>query len=244
MHFSDHHASGDINALLKLLRQRTIEQNQLTAHCMVIGMPNVGKSSLLNALRSAGVHRGKAARTGAQPGITRKVGTSVKILEGDEQTGDCPVYVLDTPGVFIPYVPNSEAMLKFGVCGNVKDTIVPPFILADYLLFHINRYDPSLYSTYHPPTNDIMQLLDAIARRSGRLHKGGAADLDAAAMMMVQRWRVGELGLFMIDEINEDEIAKYRSRSAEIDISQSQARKAGKKAAREHTAERLRKGAS
>lgn len=205
---------------------------------MVVGMPNVGKSTLLNALRHSGVKKGKVASTGAQPGVTRKIGTGVKIISEEDGGGQGNVYLLDTPGVFIPYVPDADAMLKLALCGSVKDTVIPPFTLADYLLYHINLHDPQLYSYYCAPTNELSTLLDAMARKVGRLLKGGEPDWEGTALWMVQRWRNGELGRFMLDEVSEEALTRYGDVEEGQGISLSQAKKAGKDLQRQRTKSR------
>ena len=197
---------------------------------MVVGMPNVGKSTLLNALRQVGVHKGKAAHTGAQPGITKKIGTTVKIIEADVEKE--AIYLIDTPGVFIPYVPNPESMLKLALCGSVKDTIIAPVTLTDYLLFQLNINQPSLYEQYMHPTNDIMALLDAIARKTGRLQKGGIADFDATALWLIQRWRNGHLGKFVLDNITNDNLDLNRREAQDLDGSLNQARRSQRESRR------------
>ena len=171
---------------------------------MIVGMPNVGKSSLLNALRQVGLGKGKVAYTGAQPGVTRKVATCVKIAE--DQAGEGDTYMLDTPGVFVPYVPDSETMLKLALCGCVKDSVIAPIILADYLLYHLNLQDPSLYSEYSIPTNDVHSLLGATATKTGRLQKQATPDMEAAALWLIQRWRNGHLGKFVLDHVTRDKL--------------------------------------
>jgi len=181
------------------------------AAAMIVGMPNVGKSTLLNGLRrKSGLGSSKVARTGALAGITRKVGTAVKIVEGEEERGS--VYVLDTPGVFVPYVSEPEDMLKLALCGNVKEALVNVVILADYLLYRVNLVDPGLYEQWCEPTNDVIELLTSIAKATGRKKSETEYNLEAAAVWFVKRWRDGKLGLFVLDEVTEESLRKRRER--------------------------------
>lgn len=178
---------------------------------------------MLNALRMAGVRRAKAAFTGAQPGITRKIASGVKIVDRDEEAGTEGVYLVDTPGVFIPFVPDAEAMLKLALCGSVKDTIIAPTTLADYLLYHFNKQQQGreFYREYCGPTNDVVELLEGVCRRTGRLGKGGVPDLDAAALWIIQRWRQGNMGTFVLDEVMEDGLQLKMAEGAGTSISQA-----------------------
>lgn len=225
--FSDHKDRNSVRKVLNFSRDNATLRDSLTgSRMMVVGMPNVGKSSLLNALRQIGVHKGKAAFTGAQPGVTRKIGTTVKIIEGSEKSEG--VYMMDTPGVFVPYVPNAESMLKLALCGSVKDTIIAPTTLADYLLFQMNLYDPMIYGGYSQPTNDIMEFLSAVAYKTGRLQKGGIADDEAAALWVIQRWRNGHLGRFVLDEVTSASMEAALADTDNLRGSLNQARRADK----------------
>ncbi|KAI1432037.1 P-loop containing nucleoside triphosphate hydrolase protein [Xylaria sp. CBS 124048] len=219
--FTDERNPRTITQLLDVIKQRAAAQDSLLGlRALVVGMPNAGKSTLLNALRRVGMRLPNAARTGSQPGITRKLSTPVRIVEATDSNDSASygkdygegVFVVDTPGVFIPYVSDLEAMLKLALVGCVKDGLVPAETVADYLLFLLNRRDPTLYWHLCPtPTNDIHDLLDTIGRRTGKLLKGGVTSQEQTADWFVQQWRKGNIGRFGLDDVTEEGL-KARAR--------------------------------
>ncbi|KAI0453341.1 P-loop containing nucleoside triphosphate hydrolase protein [Xylaria acuta] len=249
-----------ITRLLDAIKRRAAAQDSLVGlRALVVGMPNAGKSSLLNALRHVGMQLPKAAQTGAQPGITRKLSMPVRIVAASpspspssptssdisnsnsnsipklaspnyEQDVGEGVFVVDTPGVFVPYVSDVESMLKLSLVGCVKAGIVPSETVADYLLFQLNLRDPSLYADLcGTPTNDIGEFLDAVAQRTGKLVKGGGPAREQAADWILQRWRRGDLACFGLDDVTEKGLEERARRAREqgenSPLSMNQARK-------------------
>lgn len=198
-------------------------------------MPNVGKSTLLNKLRKHGMQKKPSvARVGAQPGVTRKLSSPVRILDSEKDGGAGlgeGVFVLDTPGVFMPYVSEAESMVKLALVGSVKDDRIPMVILADYLLYRMNLADPSVYAKYSDPTNEVNDFLQGVASKTGKLKSGGEANAESAADWIVKQWRVGQLGKVVLDDVNDEAFReKELEKAGQGPVSMSQARKREKEA--------------
>jgi len=117
---------------------------------IIMGMPNVGKSTLINALRRVGVGRGSAVQTAPHPGHTRKVAGTVRITEQSSKTptsptsfsDEPPIYVYDTPGIMVPFLGRgtrgAERGLKLALAAGIRTDLFDPQMLADYLLYRMN----------------------------------------------------------------------------------------------------------
>ncbi|KAJ2033767.1 Mitochondrial GTPase 1 [Coemansia sp. RSA 376] len=205
---------------------------------MVVGMPNVGKSSLINALRRTGVNRGKAASTGAKPGVTRAVSSKIRVFDKP------PVYLLDTPGVMMPHIPDTMTAIKVALTGGIKDNIADESVLADYLLFRLNRLDNINYCQtlgIERPTDDINELVDMLARKIGALRHGGEIDTDKTLQFFLKAFRQGRFGRVCLDDLDEGAVDDFfKSSLLEPPMSKNQGQKAKRAAQRLRSLERAK----
>uniref|UniRef100_A0A4W4EBI2 G domain-containing protein n=1 Tax=Electrophorus electricus TaxID=8005 RepID=A0A4W4EBI2_ELEEL len=182
------------------------EENR--SYClMVIGVPNVGKSSLINALRRTNLKKGKASRVGGEPGITKAILTKIQVCERPI------IHLLDTPGVLPPNIENIETGMKLALCGTILDHLVGEDVIADYLLFSLNRLQQFGYVERYDleaPCDDIQHVLKHIAVKLGKTQRvkaiTGVGDITmkvpnytAAAYDFIRAFRKGELGKVMLD---------------------------------------------
>ncbi|XP_028825792.1 mitochondrial ribosome-associated GTPase 1 isoform X2 [Denticeps clupeoides] len=174
---------------------------------MVIGVPNVGKSSFINALRRTNMKKGKASRVGGEPGITRAVLTKIQVCERPV------VHLLDTPGVLPPRIESLETGMKLALCGTILDHLVGEDVIADYLLFTLNRLEKFSYVERYgldEPSDDIQYVLKHIAVKLGKTQRVKAItgvgnititvpNYTAAAYDFIRMFRKGELGKVTLD---------------------------------------------
>lgn len=171
---------------------------------MVIGVPNVGKSSLINRLRNKHLKKSNATLVGGIAGITRSVLNRIKISEKP------PVYVLDTPGILTPCVKDAISGLKLALVGCLQDHLVGPQVIADYLLFWLNkngRFEYVRKLGLDRPSDDILEVLTVSAVRMGRsksLRRFDGKmitrpDFNYAAEQFLRVFRTGELGRVCLD---------------------------------------------
>jgi ribosome biogenesis GTPase A len=103
---------------------------------MIGGMPNVGKSTIINSLRSKDSdlnHSKKSgARTGGVPCIT-------KSISGFRIITDPPTYITDTPGIIVPKIENAIDGLKMCACNIIRDGIVEDESVCDFILYTLNQ---------------------------------------------------------------------------------------------------------
>lgn len=116
-------------------------------------------------------------------------------------------------------------MLSLALVGCVDSSLLPAVTVADYLLYHLNLVDPDIYGAYHPPTNDILQLLDATAKATGRLKKGGIPELEGTANWLVNRYRSGVMGRFILDDVSEKAYERWLEEESNQGESDSAARR-------------------
>ncbi|NWW87323.1 MTG1 GTPase, partial [Rhynochetos jubatus] len=174
---------------------------------LVIGVPNVGKSSLINSLRRLHLKKGKATAVGGEPGITKAVLTRIQVCENPL------MYLVDTPGVLPPKLGDMETGLKLALCGAIRDHLVGEDIMADYLLYTLNKQQQFGYVQRYglaEACDNIRPMLRHVALAQGRTQKvkvlTGTGNVNvtmlsypAAAYEFLRDFRVGRLGRVTLD---------------------------------------------
>jgi ribosome biogenesis GTPase A len=148
----------------------------------VVGIPNVGKSTILNRLLGR-----NTARTGNRPGITR----------GKQWIRQKGFEVLDMPGLLPPKIANKEDAVKLALIGTIREEIIPANDLA---LLLMERYGEVLFSSESLPQEKAgMERLIWYANRRSFISKGGHPDLNRAVTSLLKEFRNGRLGRITLE---------------------------------------------
>ncbi len=154
---------------------------------MVLGIPNVGKSSLINRMA-----RRKVAKTGGRPAVTRQQ-QWVKLGELD---------LLDTPGVLWPKFDDPLVGLRLAASGAIKDEILDFQEVAHFLIDYVRYHYPlAIKERYRIDelASDTFEIMDQIGSKRGFLRSGGVVDRDKAAEVVLREYRSGKWGLISLE---------------------------------------------
>ena len=156
---------------------------------LIIGVPNVGKSTLINKL----VGR-KSTEVGNKPGVTKN-NRWVRINDDLE--------LLDTPGILWPKFKNEEIGYNLASTSAIKEEILPKDDVAIYILKKIDKYYKGRleerYGIDNIDFDDIESIYETIGRKRGALIKGNEVDFDKVTNIIIRDLRDGHLGTFTFD---------------------------------------------
>ncbi len=185
--------SGFMPALRRILRD-LIEKWESKGmnhaiRAMIVGIPNVGKSSFINRL-----NKGGKAKVEDRPGVTRQ--NQWFVVEGAQ--------LLDTPGVLWPKFEDHTVALHLAFTGAIKDQVLDMEEMACELLGILSRSYRDLLTARYKLTDDIpedtWELLQLVARKRGMLVSGGEVDTERAAIMLLDEYRGGKLGRITLED--------------------------------------------
>lgn len=178
----------DILKLCKQLIPKDSYQFQKQYHIMIAGIPNVGKSTLLNNILSR-----KVANTGNEPAITK--GQQRVRLENNW-------YLVDTPGLLWPKLEDQEAAYRLAFMGTIRNTAIEAediaWFGAEYLLENHYAAIEKRYRLEQRPA-DAEQLLTAIAKFRACVGKKGRVDWHKTAEVLLNDYRSGKLGRMSLE---------------------------------------------
>ena len=158
--------------------------NPRADRALILGIPNVGKSTLINRLAGK-----KIAKIGDRPGITTaqqwvKIGKTMELL--------------DTPGILWPKFDDESIGLRLAATGAIKDEILDSQEIAVFILRFLLENDPvalkERYQLSALPEDDIVFLFDEIGKRRGCMISGGDIDYDKTAEIIIRDFRTQKLG--------------------------------------------------
>ncbi|KXF83132.1 ribosome biogenesis GTPase YlqF [Enterovibrio coralii] len=214
---------SEVNKIIDLCRKLAPHREEMgkNIRTMIMGIPNVGKSTIINTLAGRVV-----AKTGNQPAVTRQQ-QRINLQNG--------VVLSDTPGILWPKVENPHSGFRLAATGAVKDTAMEYDEVAFYTVEYLAQAYPDLlkqrYNIEELPETEV-ELMEAIGEKRGCLRAGGRIDIHKASEILINDLRNGALGLITLE--HPDMIDKEL-----VEVEEAATRKAEEKA--KHKEERRKR---
>lgn len=180
-----------VQTLLKEKREKWIEKGQIgrPIRIMVVGVPNVGKSTFINKISGR-----KSALAQNRPGVTRGK-QWVNVDDGLD--------LLDTPGILWPKFDDPNVGMHLAFTGAVKDDILDTETLGNFLMKLLaDRYPQAITERYKvevPEEFDSWELMQQAGRKRGFLISGGEVDTERMSRILLEEFRSGKLGRFTLE---------------------------------------------
>lgn len=170
--------------------------NPRAIRALIVGIPNVGKSTLINRLAGR-----KVAATGDKPGVT-KGQQWIKMAGGELE-------LLDTPGILWPKFEDQDVGFRLAAIGSIKEELLTAEEVAFYAIRYLaQRYQEAFKERYAlaslpedlTDTDAVVQLMENIGRKRGCIMSGGRVDLGKASVLFLRELRAGKLGRLSLEQ--------------------------------------------
>ncbi|MBE6020921.1 MAG: ribosome biogenesis GTPase YlqF [Firmicutes bacterium] len=175
-----------MNRMKDEINKDSVRKKPLRA--MIVGIPNVGKSSLINRLAGK-----KSAKTGNKPGVTR----GKQWINLQDQ-----IQLLDTPGILWPKFEDKEIALKLSFVGSIKDEVLDREDLTIELIKYLQvRYPELLVNRYNIETaeGEPLEVMERICDKRGFIMSGKRYDYARAARTIMDEFRGGKMGRITLE---------------------------------------------
>ena len=193
-----------VREIMRPKTERQLERGRVSApvRAMVVGIPNVGKSTFINQLAGRA-----SAATADRPGVTRgRQWIKVRDMHSRGALDAMDFDLMDTPGVLWPKFDDEQVGLRLAVTGAVNDLILDRITLAEHLISMLQEINPvSIVARYRVSTDvqgaakEPRQILEEIGEARGFKMKGGVIDIERAAITLLDEYRAAKLGRISLE---------------------------------------------